>query len=103
MARKPMVTRTIKTTTANVLCMDIVNSEPFNQSVTLPRTYPDDAKLMRAVEDIVNNDTVKAVHVVDVEVNEKLYGMTEQKFVELAEILPDRCVKSTDDAVSTGN
>lgn len=84
MARKPMVTRTIVTTRVNVLCLDIQSAEPFNKEVTLPRTYKDEKKLMKAVESVVNSDTVKAVHVVDQETVEKVYGMTEQNFIDNA-------------------
>lgn len=84
MARKPMVTRTIVTTRVNVLCLDIQTAEPFNKEVSLPRTYKDEKKLMKAVESVVNSDTVKAVHVVDQETVEKVYGMTEQNFIDNA-------------------
>lgn len=87
MARKPMVTRTITTTKANVLCMDIQKAEPFNKVVTLPRTYKDDKTLMKKVQEVVETDTVKAVHVVDKEEVETLYGMTEQEFIQKAVVL----------------
>ena len=87
MARKPMVTRTITTTKANVLCMDIQTAEPFNKVVTLPRTYKDDKTLMKKVQEVVETDTVKAVHVVDKEEVETLYGMTEQEFIQKAVVL----------------
>lgn len=87
MARKPMVTRTIVTTKVNVLCLDIQKSEPFNTVVTLPRTYKDDKKLFKCVEEVVNTDDVKAVHVVDKEEVETLYGMSEQAFIDNATIL----------------
>ena len=87
MARKPMVTRTIITTRVNVLCLDIQSAEPFNIDVTLPRTYKDDNKLFKKVEEVVNNDNVKAVHIVDKEEIETLYGMTEQYFIDNATIL----------------
>ena len=45
---------------------------------------------MKAVEKVVNSDAEKAVHVVNIEEVETLYGMTEQKFIELAEVLPPR-------------
>ena len=82
-----MVTRTITTTKANVLCMDIQNAEPFNKVVTLPRTYKDDKTLMKKVQEVVETDTVKAVHVVDKEEVETLYGMTEQEFIQKAVVL----------------
>lgn len=87
MARKPMVTRTITTTKANVLCMDIQTAEPFNKVVTLPRTYKDDKTLMKKVQEVVETDTVKAVHIVDKEEVETLYGMTEQEFIQNAVVL----------------
>jgi LytS/YehU family sensor histidine kinase len=87
MARKPMVTRTIVTTKVNVLCLDIKSSEPFNKVVTLPRTYKDEKMLLKKVEEVVNTDDVKAVHIVDKEEVETLYGMTEQDFITNAKIL----------------
>lgn len=88
MARKPMVTRTITTTKANVLCMDIQTAEPFNKVVTLPRTYKDDKTLMKKVQEVVETDTtIKAVYIVDKEEVETLYGMTEQEFIQNAVIL----------------
>lgn len=90
MARVPMVTRTITTTKANVLCLDIVAGEPFNEVVVLPRTYKDDKALMKQVSKLIDNEQRKAVHVVDKEEVETLYGMTEQDFITLAKVLPPR-------------
>ena len=87
MARKPMVTRTITTTQTNVLCLNVVSGEPFNKVVTLPRTYKDDKSLMKQVSSVIDNDEVKAVHVVDKKEVETLYGMTEQDFISKASIL----------------
>lgn len=90
MARIPMVTRTITTTKAEVLCLDIMSAEPFNQTVTLPRTYKDEKTLMKKVAEIIDCENVKAVHVVAKEEVETLYGMTEQEFITLAKPLPPR-------------
>lgn len=87
MARKPMVTRTITTTKVIVLCLDVNSAEPFNETVTLPRTYKDDKKLLKSVEEVINTDYVKAVHIVDKKEIETLYGMTEQDFINNAKIL----------------
>ena len=92
MARIPMVTRTIQTTTANVLCLNIKEGEPFNKEVVLPRTYKDEKSMMKVVEKVINTDEVKAVHIVHTDVNETLYGMTEQEFIAAARVLPDRKV-----------
>lgn len=90
MARVPQVTRTIQTTKATVLCLDLEKKEPFEKTVILSRTYKTEKDMMKRIAAIVDNDTVKAVHVVHSEVEETLYGMSEQKFIENAEILPAR-------------
>ena len=87
MARIPMVTRTITTTKVSVLCLDVQSVEPFNKEVILPRTFKDDKKLFKKVEELVNNDDVKAVHIVAKEEVETLYGMSEQEFIENAKVL----------------
>lgn len=88
--RKPMVTRTMKTMKINVLCLNVETAEPFNTEVVLPRVINDQKKLMDKVHEVVDSDTVKAVHIVDTEVVETLYGMTEEAFIQMAEVLPPR-------------
>lgn len=90
MARTPMVTRTIVTTKATVMCLDVTKGEPFNEVYPMPRTYKDEATLLKKLKAKYESDTVKLVHVVAVETVETLYGMTEQEFIENAKILPPR-------------
>lgn len=97
MARTPMVTRTIQTTKANVLCLNIVEGEPFNKVVTLPRTYKDENAMLKVISKMVDNDEVKAVHVVDSYVEETLYGMSEQRFIDLAQVMPPRNAAKADE------
>lgn len=97
MARTPMVTRTIQTTKANVLCLNIVEGEPFNKVVNLPRTYKDENAMLKVISKMVDNDEVKAVHVVDSYVEETLYGMSEQRFIDLAQVMPPRNAAKADD------
>lgn len=97
MARTPMVTRTIQTTKANVLCLNIVEGEPFNKVVTLPRTYKDENAMLKVISKMIDNDEVKAVHVVNSYVEETLYGMSEQRFIDLAQVMPPRNAAKADD------
>ena len=85
--RKPMVTRTFQTTKATVMCRDIDAGESVTKVLTLPRTYKDDKNLLKACEEAITEENIKAVHVVDTEVIETLYGMEEQKFIENAVVL----------------
>lgn len=93
MAKTPMITRTIQTTEVNVLCMGIRQGEPFNTTVTLPRTYKDNAAMLKAAAAVIDNEDTKAVHIVASEVKETLYGMKETDFIANADILPARTAK----------
>lgn len=93
MARKPMVTRTITTTHCKVMCLDTLNNELVERVVVVPRTFKDEEKLLKVVKTIITEENIKPIHIAYTEQVEKLYGMTEQKFVETAEELPPRTVK----------
>lgn len=100
MARVPMVTRTIVATKVTVMCLDVQKGEPFNESVTVPRTYKDDEALLKKVRPLLETETVKAVHIVGKEEIETLYGMTEQEFIQHAEVLPPRNAVDTKKTVT---
>lgn len=90
MARVPQVTRTIISTKCNVLCMNLKEGTPFEQEVTIPRTYSDTKKMLKEVSKIIDNEETKAVHIKSYEEQETLYGMTEADFMKYASILPPR-------------
>lgn len=90
MARVPMVTRTIPTTLVNVFCVNTEDRSTFEQSITLPRTYKDEIKMMKAVEKVLDGEPIKAVSITGYEVQETLYGMTEADFIKAATVLPPR-------------
>lgn len=90
MARQPQVTRTITCTVCNVLCLDLQKKEPFEKTVKISRTYKDNRKLFKKIEELINTDAIKAVHIISTTTEETLYGMSEQKFIVNADILPPR-------------
>ena len=90
MARVPMVTRTIPTTVVNLFCVNTEDRSTFEQSITLPRTYKDEIKMMKAVEKVLDGEPIKAVSITGYEVQETLYGMTEADFIKAATVLPPR-------------
>lgn len=90
MARQPIVSRTIQTTKANVLCIDVQNEQPFTKEVVLPRTYKDERAMLKKIKPMIESDTIKVVHVQNFAVESTLYGMTEEEFIHYAQILPPR-------------
>lgn len=89
MARN-MVTRTIISTQVNALCLNLITAEPFNEVFTLAGTYKNNDKIKKAIEKTYNNDEHIIAHIVEVKKLNTLYGMTEQKFMENAEIFSPR-------------
>lgn len=90
MARERMVTRTVVATEVNALCLNIETAEPFNKSIILSGTFKDKKAVEKATKKVIDTDTVKCATVVDYKETETLYGMTEQKFIEQADVLPPR-------------
>lgn len=90
MARVPMVTRTIVATKITALCLNIETGEPFNKTVTVSGTFKDEKSMLKAAEKLINTEAERAVHIVFSEEIETLYGMTEQEFIQSAQVLPPR-------------
>ena len=87
MARKRMVTRTITFTKAKATVYVISRDETKTAEYKLPGELSADV----ALEVIAKKyPEVRPLKVTEVTVQEELYGMPEEKFIELAEILPSR-------------
>lgn len=96
MARKPMVSRTVKSTTVTCLCVDTVAEQTVEKTVTVPRVHKED-KLLKVVKEYLDNDEFKVVSIKSFEVSELLYGMTEKEFIENAKILDKETRKPIED------
>ncbi len=90
MARIPQVTRTITTTHAKVLCLDLSTKKPITKEVIIPRTYKDEAAALKVIKPMLESDELKVVHVVDTQTVDTLYGMTESDFIIHAHVIPPR-------------
>lgn len=90
MVRARKVTRTISSTKAIVMCVDTETAKVDNYEVEIAGVYSDEKKLMKAVSKVVETETTKPVSIISKEIIETLYGMDEQKFMEMAEVLPPR-------------
>lgn len=87
MARKRMVTRTITFTTVKATVYDIESDEIKTVEYKLSGELSADLALKVITKE---NKDVRPLKVTEVTVQEELYGMQEDKFIELAEILPKR-------------
>ena len=87
MARKRMVTRTITFTTAKATVYDIATNEIKTVEYKLSGELSTDDAIKVITKE---HKEVRPLKVNDVTVHEELYGMPEEKFIELADILPAR-------------
>lgn len=87
MARKRMVTRTITFTTVKATVYDIANDEIKTVEYKLSGELSSEVALKIITKE---HEEVRPIKVTEVTVHEELYGMPEEKFIELAEILPAR-------------
>lgn len=92
MGRIAMVTRTINFTEVTALTVDVIAQTTGTQVFTLSGTFTENEKLMKSLKKEYETDTIKIVSIISTEVNEKLYGMTEQEFMSVAQVLPPRKV-----------
>lgn len=95
MARKPQVTRTIKSIEASVLCVSTETRETLEQTFTLSGKIADKEKMLKAVEQMCD-EGIKPVSILDVTEKECLYGMSEEDFVKYAKVLPPRGQNETE-------
>lgn len=87
MARKRMVTRTITFTTARATVYNIEKDDIQTVEYKLSGELSAE-EAMKVITKV--HKEVRPLKVNDVVVHEELYGMSEEKFIELAEILPAR-------------
>ena len=87
MARKRMVTRTITFTTAKATVYDIASGEIKTVEYNLSGELSSDVALKIITKE---HEEVRPMKVTEVTVHKELYGMSEEKFIELADILPAR-------------
>lgn len=97
MARIPQVTRTITTTKVTAMVVNIERGETETKALTLPRTYKDKEALLKQAKKVFDNDNEKVVAILDSKEEQTLYGMTEQMFIEHAQILPPRTEADKED------
>ncbi len=89
MARERMVTRTVTTTTCEVMCVNVITAEVQVKDYTLTGEQTKETAL-KQLKKLYETETEKIVTVNSVSLNETLYGMSELDFIKLAKVLPPR-------------
>lgn len=93
MARERMVTRTVEVSICEVMCMDTTKAEVQIHTFEIGGGLTEEKAILKAIKKAHETDTFKCVALSKVTTKETLYGMPEDKFIELATILPPRGTK----------
>ena len=84
MAKKYPFTRTISKQNVIALVFDKETAEATNTNVIIYPPITDMDKLEKAVAKKIDSDTLKFIQIVDVSVDEKVYGVTMEDFMSIA-------------------
>ena len=84
MARQYPFSRTITTQTVTALVFDKETAEASNTTITLGEVIEDTKKLNKVVDKALSKGNIKFIEVVDVQIEEQLYGITLEDFLEKA-------------------
>lgn len=85
--RKPMITRTIISTSITALCVNPQTAETFEQEFTLTGKIADKDKMLKRVSKQYNTDDCTIVAIREFKEVNELYGMDEAVFIREAKIL----------------
>ena len=85
--RKPMVTRTIISTSITALCVNPHTAETFEQEFILTGKIADKDKVFKRVSKLYNTDECAVVAIRNLKEVNELYGMDEADFIAGAKIL----------------
>lgn len=85
--RKPMITRTIISTSVTALCVNPQTAETFEQEFTLTGKIDDNDKALKRASKLYNTDDCTIVAIRNLKEVNELYGMNEVDFIKGAKIL----------------
>lgn len=99
--KERMVTRTIKSITVKAKCYSEIDESIHELETTIPFGNYSEDKLKKLIEKKLSTDTQKVVPlcILGMTENVELFGMSESKFIELAEKLPPRGKKAVEQTI----
>lgn len=89
-----MVTRTVTSYSATVLVVDTATTEVGTRQYVFTTNPKNEEAVIKYANEKLQGTGLRAVAVKETAVSTSLYGMPEEKFLELAEKLPPRAKKA---------
>lgn len=95
MARKRMVTRTVKFESVTAMTVNLNDRTTGEITCQITGKFKTQEDLLKLVKKAVDTDDLKAVSIISHETVEQLMGMTEEEFIELARYI-EKPAQNTD-------
>ena len=89
MSKEKMITRTVKSTNVEVMCVTVSTATVSTKVYTLAGTY-DTATALEAVKKLYETDDFKPSVILGIDTYEELRGMSESDFYKYSTLLPSR-------------
>lgn len=89
MSKEKMITRTVKTTDVDVMCITVSTATVSTEMFTLIGAY-DTATALESVKKLYETDDFKPSVILDIRAREELRGMSESDFYKYSTLLPSR-------------
>lgn len=103
MARVRMVTRSVSITNCEVMCLTISTAAVSTDTLKISGTFDSKEEALKVVKKQYETADYKPTAIINMQESEILYGMPEEKFIELAQILPPRKVYTKEAEEETEN
>lgn len=95
MARKARITRSISTTKATLMLVNVESAEIHNDTITIAG-IADEKSALKYAKKMLENDQTKVVSVVSLSTESKLYAMDEDTFIQNAEVIGEGRINKND-------
>lgn len=92
MGKTRMVTRTVVSTVASLMVVNLETAEVQNESVELSGTFKNNDAILKALEKdkTILGNSIKPVQVLESKPKETIYGMSEQEFISCAKPMDEK-------------
>lgn len=90
MARIRMITRTVNVTEVEVMCLTVSTAKVSTEKFKLSGNITESAEALKLIKKHYETKDFKPTAVLSLSTEEVLYGMSEEQFIKLAEVLPPR-------------
>ena len=90
MARKPMITRTVKATEVKVLIAKVSDRTTTEGFIVLAGEYKKDDDILKYLKKNYDTPDTKHIAIISKNVTETLYGMSIEEFMKHAKVLTER-------------